>query len=238
MLEGGARAGTAAVIESSGSLGAPAVLSGLRDWAQRRGVHTLQFVAAPGDALAEELVVLSGAELVSTRMVRRLDIGHAVAAREPPVQLELMTSAEFDGFYDHLIADYADSLARSGSVPAAEARAAAEEQNHQLLPDRERTANHELMIARAGGERVGMLWLFHDELAGVARCFVYDVEVEEVHRGQGFGRATMIAAEQRAREHGDQLIELNVFGFNDVARTLYRSIGYDVSAQFFGTPVN
>ena len=36
----------------------------------------------------------------------------------------------------------------------------------------------------------------------------------------------MLAFEERARELGAEKVTLNVFGGNDVARSLYRSLGY------------
>ena len=34
----------------------------------------------------------------------------------------------------------------------------------------------------------------------------------------------------RSREHGAVTLGLNVFGFNSIARSLYRSLGYEESA--------
>ena len=56
--------------------------------------------------------------------------------------------------------------------------------------------------------------------------FIYDVEIDEAHRGKGYGRAAMELAEQEANALGIGRIELNVFGGNDVARRLYLSVGY------------
>ena len=56
--------------------------------------------------------------------------------------------------------------------------------------------------------------------------FIYDMAVDEAHRGKGYGRAAMGLAEEEARLRGIGRIELNVFGGNDVARGLYLSLGY------------
>ena len=56
--------------------------------------------------------------------------------------------------------------------------------------------------------------------------FIYDVEIDEAHRGKGYGRAAMELAEEQARALGIGRIELNVFGGNEVARKLYLSLGY------------
>lgn len=60
--------------------------------------------------------------------------------------------------------------------------------------------------------------------------YVYDIEIMQERRGQGFGRAAMIAVESLIKEAGGTEIMLNVFGFNEPARRLYASLGYRVVA--------
>jgi ribosomal protein S18 acetylase RimI-like enzyme len=55
---------------------------------------------------------------------------------------------------------------------------------------------------------------------------LYEIELDEHVRGRGLGREAMVAFEERARELGARNITLNVFGGNEVARSLYRSLGY------------
>ena len=61
---------------------------------------------------------------------------------------------------------------------------------------------------------------------GPGRAFVYAVEVDEARRGEGLGRRAMELVEAEARGRGLRRIELNVYGGNEVARSLYRSLGY------------
>ena len=51
-------------------------------------------------------------------------------------------------------------------------------------------------------------------------------EIDEGRRGRGFRRAAMQLAEREARARGIGRVELNVSGGNEVARSLYRSLGY------------
>jgi ribosomal protein S18 acetylase RimI-like enzyme len=55
---------------------------------------------------------------------------------------------------------------------------------------------------------------------------VFNVQVDEQHRGRGFARAAMEFAEQEAQRRGLSHVALNVFGGNEQARGLYRSLGY------------
>lgn len=78
------------------------------------------------------------------------------------------------------------------------------------------------------GETVGTLWLSESSPQNSGEWFVYDVVVDEAHRGKGLGRLTMLAAEDFVADHGGTRIALNVFGPNQVARNLYESLDYQV----------
>ena len=76
---------------------------------------------------------------------------------------------------------------------------------------------------------VGYLWIA-PFTAGSDAWWVFDIAVDEQHRGAGFGRAAMQLAEKAAAEHGAATLGLNVFGYNTVARGLYDSLGYETTA--------
>jgi ribosomal protein S18 acetylase RimI-like enzyme len=61
---------------------------------------------------------------------------------------------------------------------------------------------------------------------------VYSIEIYEPFRGRGYGRQAMLLAEDEVREKGLSHIALNVFGGNEVARSLYLSLGYVETAVF------
>jgi ribosomal protein S18 acetylase RimI-like enzyme len=107
-------------------------------------------------------------------------------------------------------------------------RAAA--QFEELLADGVATAGTWLFVVLDdAGDSIGTLWLgVHPERRDAA--FVYDLEINESARRRGYGRATMLAAEQVVRDAGMSEVGLNVFGFNEAARALYESIGYGVVA--------
>ncbi|MFW8746016.1 GNAT family N-acetyltransferase, partial [Mesorhizobium japonicum] len=75
----------------------------------------------------------------------------------------------------------------------------------------------------------GVLWVGPNP-DGVGPAWVFDIEVEEARRGEGWGRALMLEAERIARADGHAELGLNVFGSNAVARGLYESLGYQPTA--------
>ena len=121
---------------------------------------------------------------------------------------------------------YADEIETLGDTPHDAARSKAEADMSKILPQGLKTPGHWIFALEEGGARVGRLWLAERTMDGRRVIFVYDVEVEEAHRRAGYGRAAMLLAEAEARARGIGRIELNVFGGNAVARSLYRSLGY------------
>ena len=57
-------------------------------------------------------------------------------------------------------------------------------------------------------------------------AWLYDITIAEDARRKGYGRAAMTALEDEVRALGHDKIGLNVWGGNDVARGLYRSLGW------------
>ena len=82
----------------------------------------------------------------------------------------------------------------------------------------------------ADGERVGELWLCERDGQMFHDLFVYEIRIDSQHRGKGYGKAAMLLAEEEARSRGLDRVSLNVFGGNEVARNLYRSLGYEENA--------
>ena len=76
------------------------------------------------------------------------------------------------------------------------------------------------------GETVGALWFAAEDEVGRGAAFIWEIVIEDVHRGRGYGRAAMEAIEPLARSLGYDTIRLHVFGDNAVARHLYRAVGY------------
>ena len=79
------------------------------------------------------------------------------------------------------------------------------------------------------------IWAVEEEGRVVGTVFVglrdggawlYDVTIAEDERGKGYGRAAMTALEDEVRALGHDTIGLNVWGQNEVARGLYRSLGW------------
>jgi ribosomal protein S18 acetylase RimI-like enzyme len=132
---------------------------------------------------------------------------------------------EFPSFLDAVMSGYASDMIEAGVEPEV-ARAKAEHDQSTLLGDGPATDGHLFYAIVSAGDRVGYLWLADRDGDLGRSLFVYAINVDEAARGRGLGRAAMVFAEEEARRRGIPKVSLNVFGENDAARGLYRSLGY------------
>jgi ribosomal protein S18 acetylase RimI-like enzyme len=144
-----------------------------------------------------------------------------------------MTPAEFDEWQAAIAEEYAEEQVAAGRWQRAGAVQRARDEDAQLLPQGLETAR--MLLLRGvdvDGEPVGRAWVGLDHPRGAPDvAFLYDIEVIENRRGSGLGRALLEAVEDATREAGAAALELNVFGRNHTAISLYSSSGYDVVTQ-------
>jgi ribosomal protein S18 acetylase RimI-like enzyme len=146
------------------------------------------------------------------------------------IRLAPMTAERYPTWVRETVAGYAAQQAVAGVLPEREARDQAEREFDRLLPEGLHTPGQLMWSAFHGNTEVGYLWLGVAQQADGVEAFVFDVAVAPRLRGRGYGRAIVTAGEERARALGATTIRLNVFGHNDVARTLYDSLGYRTTA--------
>ncbi len=171
-----------------------------------------------------------------------------------------MTATEFAALRDRMAREYAAEHVAAGDWDPATADRRAVEETDRLLPHGVDTPGMLLLVAEStDGAALGHLWLAvgqdpepdadpdADTTSGTTSGtttgtgdrdaaarqggWVYDIEIAPEHRGRGFGAALLDVAEREAAHHGLGSIGLNVFGANTVARHLYESAGYAVTAQ-------
>ena len=141
-------------------------------------------------------------------------------------RLVLMSEEEMATFRDAQLEPYiADRIGAGESAEVA--RATAEEQMAGLFPGGRPTPGHLIFhVVDDEGDVCGSLWIGPRDLAQPELMWIWDIEIDEQHRGRGLGRQAMDLAEEEARRRGASEIGLNVFGQNHVARGLYGSLGY------------
>ncbi|WP_133767136.1 GNAT family N-acetyltransferase [Amnibacterium kyonggiense] len=154
------------------------------------------------------------------------------------VAVRPMTADEYAVWIARETEAYAADLAEAAGSTLDEARHRAEAQLAAFLPDGRETAGTFLLRVLDGeGEPVGTLWLGpHPQRADAG--WVYEVEIDEDRRGEGLGRAAMLAAEQVGARAGWTALGLTVFGHNPRARALYDALGYRVASTTMTKPIS
>jgi GNAT superfamily N-acetyltransferase len=129
-------------------------------------------------------------------------------------------------------------MMRNGGLPEDVAVAKAAADTEMLFPAGRPSPDQSVFVAEADGIPVGQLWV-SERTDAVRRdvLWIFDIRIAEGYRGRGYGRETMLRAEEEARRRGLGRIALNVFGGNDVARNLYRSLGYVETSVVMGKTV-
>lgn len=140
------------------------------------------------------------------------------------ITLEPMTDETFAAWMPATWASYRQELIASGLSEAAADENIA--QNVKVtMPDGVLAPGQHVFSVCDGVEPVGAVWLA--ERAN--EWFIYDIEIDAEHRGKGYGREAMRRIEEFVRAHAGTTIGLSVFGFNEVARALYTSEGYETT---------
>ncbi|MFD5537376.1 GNAT family N-acetyltransferase [Streptomyces sp. NPDC127079] len=185
-------------------------------------------VEVPADAEpALHLVRSLGYVLRNRGMAKRL--GDTPPALPAGSRSRGLTGAEYEEWFAHASAAYARVWHERG-VPEAEAWERSRRDHARLLPQGLATEGVRLSVLEHEGTRVGVLWL----ALRAEDAWVYRVETEAAHRGQGHGRTLMLLAEAQAVAAGRKALALNVFAGNTPAERLYESLGYaTVSYSFY-----
>ena len=156
---------------------------------------------------------------------------------EVELWLRPATQDEFDEWLPRQEAGYAEQIIASGSMPPEAAREKAHRDTQRGFSAGLATPGQLVFRVLAEEKPVAWLWLAVPGPDDPLMAWVYDVEVDEAYRGRGYGRQTMLLAEQEARARGMTSIGLNVHGKNIPALSLYDSLGYEVTTQQMKKPV-
>lgn len=146
-------------------------------------------------------------------------------------QVRPMKESEFAAFRAELVRDYAAEKAEAGEYEPAEAEDRAAADVAALLPGGVATDGHVLLVGEAGGEVAGRVWVgLRHPTSPIGTAWIYSIDVRPQHRGKGYSRVLLAAAEAATAEHGVPYLGLNVFGPNLTARRLYETSGYEINS--------
>ncbi len=143
------------------------------------------------------------------------------------MKLVPMTESEFNFWLPRSRRSYAADKMKANGLAQDEADKVAAEGFNQMLSQGINSKNNFLYSAKDAQQNIlGFIWFCVLSIEGHRRAYICDVIIEEQYRGKGYGRQVMMLVEQEIKKQGLNRVGLHVFGFNERAIKLYKSMGY------------
>ena len=149
-----------------------------------------------------------------------------------------MSTAEFLQFSLRSKAEFAKQHQEDtgDSLPASLEKADAEFDKH--LPQGQGTAGHYFYhLKNEAGLGCGYLWYGLSQSASTQKIFIFDILIELPFRGKGFSKFMLQWLETETKALGLNEISLHVLGYNNVARNLYDSMGFEVTNVYMSKKI-
>lgn len=149
------------------------------------------------------------------------------------IVLKEMREDSFEKYLDKAIPAYASDNIESGRWPKEGAHERSRSDHERLLPDGIHTENNYLFDTYSNHDNciVGFIWLSVEINSGVKSAFIYDIEIFEGYRRQGYAKLALSSVEEFVKELGIDKIGLHVFRQNISAQSLYEAAGYSVASS-------
>ncbi len=136
-----------------------------------------------------------------------------------------MTDGELGAFSRQLRTSLIADLTTAG-YDEGEAAALADLQMSAAFPNDRPRPQHRVCHVVRDDRPVGHVWYGPDLAAADGGWWLYDLEIDDAHRGSGIGTRVLAFVEVEVRGLGGTTIGLRVFDHNDTARHLYERSGY------------
>jgi len=147
------------------------------------------------------------------------------------IELVHFQQDEFEPYMVNLLVQYKSDKIAAGNISPEDAEDKIEKEIQTLLPQGMETPNHRFfqIFDPEISSKVGIVWVYFNPEDSRNQAFIYDVEISESYRRQGYASQAMLKLEDDLRDQGVKKIGLHVFGFNTGAQALYRKLGYQVT---------
>ena len=146
------------------------------------------------------------------------------------VTLALMNEESFSTYQKQAIPSYAKDNVDAGRWEEADSLERSEKDFKRLLPDGGQTKDNYLynIIEDISGKNVGHIWVKLEDNIRTKSAFIYDIEVHEQYRRNGYAKSALFCIEKVVADLGAISLGLHVFNNNPAALALYKSINYQV----------
>jgi RimJ/RimL family protein N-acetyltransferase len=149
-----------------------------------------------------------------------------------------VSEADFRRWEDTAAAEYSSDRVKARNDDENRSPERSRNELKSLLPQGRSTKNNYFYSIADGTRPVGIIWYAVDSPEFPSdTLFIYDIRIDELERGKGYGKAALLLLEDKARELGKRRIALHVFAHNQRALRLYEDIGYTPTNIVMGKDV-
>jgi len=147
------------------------------------------------------------------------------------ISLLSMEQSEFDIFFENNIIRYAEENINNGNWKAEDAFERSRAEFQGFLPDGLHSKDQFIFNVFDDEQnlKLGILWVEVKMDEPHRPAFIFDFVIEEQYRGKGFGKAVLLALDDKLQQMGAESVSLHVFGNNTAAFELYKKMGYEVT---------
>jgi GNAT superfamily N-acetyltransferase len=142
-----------------------------------------------------------------------------------------MQVQEYPEYCQYFIDDYSHEITKNYGHSIEVAIEMAKKSLHRCFPNGLESNDHDLLCIEAtvNEKQVVVGYLWHSINIEECSTFIYDFYVNDVYRGQGFGKQAISALERQVQLVGIEQIKLRVAYHNDRALKLYQDVGFTIS---------
>lgn len=152
------------------------------------------------------------------------------------IRLRPLRDEEFSVFHELLLHEYARGLVDDAGMDRTAADEKATADLASLFPQTTAEPNHRIYFLEEeeSGRTAGYVFWAERRPPGSqeTRAYLYELFVDEAFRRKGLGLRALELLEADVRDRGLPGIDLNVWGGNAAARSLYRQAGFAERAVF------
>jgi ribosomal protein S18 acetylase RimI-like enzyme len=144
------------------------------------------------------------------------------------VRLEPLQQDDFERFLEREIRGYADDHVRNGNWSEEGALERSRQEFEFRLPEGIHTQDQYLWsLVDDFNRKIGVLWVQVKD----QKAFIFDFVIDQEFRGQGFGKQSLAAMDEKLKSIDVNSVALHVFGDNRSAQELYKKVGYEITGM-------
>lgn len=149
-----------------------------------------------------------------------------------------MTLSEFQSFYDRSLTEFAKQYSEDTDILMEQSLLKAQAEILKYFPDGFETKDqHVYHLKNEALISVGYLWFGIQQKLNKKNVFIYDLLIEEPFRGLGYSKIILKWLELETKQLGIKEISLHVLGYNDRARALYQSCGFEITNLYMSKKI-